>query len=93
MNALGYSAPALADVFDNQAPEGARERLWQLIRDTPNLDWLLLTKRPQNIARMLPYGWSDGWPNVWLGHVHREPGRIRPALGDPCPEYPPWCGS
>ena len=58
---------SLADVFDNQAPEGARERLWQLIRDTPNLDWLLLTKRPQNIARMLPYGWGDGWPNVWLG--------------------------
>ena len=45
---------SLADVFDNQAPEGARERLWQLIRDTPNLDWLLLTKRPQNIAKMLP---------------------------------------
>ena len=58
---------SLADVFDNKAPEGARERLWQLIADTPNLDWLLLTKRPQNIARMLPYGWGDGWPNVWLG--------------------------
>ena len=27
----------------------------------------MLTKRPQNIARMLPWGWGDGWPNVWLG--------------------------
>lgn len=60
---------SLADVFDNHKtilPEW-RADLWSLIRATPNLDWLLLTKRPQNIARMLPDGWGDGWPNVWLG--------------------------
>jgi protein gp37 len=50
------------------APEGARERLWNLIRETPHLDWQLLTKRPQNIAKMLPADWGDdGYPNVWLG--------------------------
>ena len=58
---------SLADVFDNRAPEGAREDLWELIRATPALTWMLLTKRPQNIAKMLPASWSDGWPNVWLG--------------------------
>lgn len=58
---------SMADVFDNRAPEGARERLWALIRQTPHLDWLLLTKRPQNIAEMLPEDWGDGYPNVWLG--------------------------
>lgn len=42
----------------------ARERLWRLIRKTPNLTWQLLTKRPENIARMMP---SGDWPNVWLG--------------------------
>ena len=42
---------SLADVFDNQAPEGAREDLWELIRQTPSLDWQLLTKRPQNLKR------------------------------------------
>jgi protein gp37 len=31
------------------------------------LDWLLLTKRPQNIAKMLPSDWGDGYSNVWLG--------------------------
>lgn len=37
-----------------------------MIEATPMLDWLLLTKRPQNIAKMAP--WSDVWPdNVWLG--------------------------
>lgn len=58
---------SLADVFDNAAPAGARERLWGLISETPWLDWQLLTKRPQNIAKMLPSDWGDGYPNVWLG--------------------------
>lgn len=65
---------SLADVFDNHASitSGWHGDLWHLIAQTPNLDWLLLTKRPQNIARMLPetYGapeWGSGWPNVWLG--------------------------
>lgn len=60
---------SMADVFDKNAPEGARDRLWQLIVDTPHLDWLLLTKRIGNVARMVPPSWQiDGWPaNVWLG--------------------------
>jgi protein gp37 len=40
--------------------------LWELIQQTPMLDWLLLTKRPQNISRMVPWS-NDSWPdNVWL---------------------------
>ena len=58
---------SLADVFDNQAPEGARKDLWELIRQTPHLDWQLLTKRPQNMEEMLPPDWGEGYPNVWLG--------------------------
>ena len=58
---------SLADIFDNKAPEGARPDLFRLIRETPEMDWLLLTKRPQNIARMLPADWGNGYPNVWLG--------------------------
>ncbi|KPF84528.1 hypothetical protein IP70_15835 [alpha proteobacterium AAP38] len=58
---------SLADVFDNQVAPEWRQDLWNLIRQTPHLDWLLLTKRPQNIAKMLPADWGNGWPNVWLG--------------------------
>lgn len=65
---------SLADVFDNHGSitSGWRGDLWHLISRTPNLDWLLLTKRPGNIPEMLPDGygataWGDGWPNVWLG--------------------------
>lgn len=58
---------SMADVFERRAELNSwRERLWELIEATPLLDWLLLTKRPQNIASMAP--WGDRWPdNVWLG--------------------------
>jgi protein gp37 len=58
---------SMADVFDKNAPAGARERLWGLIKATPNLDWLILTKRIGNAASMLPADWDDGYENVWLG--------------------------
>lgn len=58
---------SLADVFDNQAPTEWRDDLWALIRKTPNIDWLLLTKRAPNIKKMLPSDWGNGYPNVWLG--------------------------
>lgn len=58
---------SLADVFDNQVPEEWRADMWALIAATPHLDWLLLTKRPQNIAKMLPGAPVAGYGNVWLG--------------------------
>ena len=57
---------SLADVFDNQVAPAWRVDLFELIRETPQLDWLLLTKRPENIRKMLPLDWMDGYPNVWL---------------------------
>lgn len=57
---------SLADVFDNQVPDEWRADLWRLIGDTPHLDWLLLTKRPQNFTRFLPDEWlRNPRPNVW----------------------------
>lgn len=60
---------SLADVFDNEVDPVWRSDLFKLIGDTPNLDWLLLTKRVGNVFRMLPFGWQDfGMPtNIWLG--------------------------
>lgn len=57
---------SMADVFEDR-PDlmGHRARLAYLIGRTPNLSWLLLTKRPENIARL----WITDVvpPNVWLG--------------------------
>ena len=61
---------SLADVFDNQVDPDWRSDLWDLIEDTPHLDWLLLTKRPENIESMLRLEWMTfhrNWDNVWLG--------------------------
>ena len=59
---------SLADVFDPEADLRARAMLWTLISETPHLDWLILTKRPENIVAMLPETWGEnGWTNVWLG--------------------------
>lgn len=55
----------MADVMDDEAPEGERERLWALIDSTPNLIWQLLTKRPQRYERYLPAKFIHR--NVWLG--------------------------
>jgi protein gp37 len=66
---------SLADVFEDR-PELVtwRNELFDLIEDTPDLDWLLLTKRPENVLAMFDnhfgnYG-EDGViipDNVWMG--------------------------
>jgi protein gp37 len=61
---------SMADVFDDHPsvrPEW-RGDLWKLIADTPCLDWLLLTKRPENWAKFLPAR-SPGskWAHVRIG--------------------------
>lgn len=48
---------SLADVFDNEVEQAWRDDLWQLLRDTPNLRWMLLTKRIGNAPKMLPPDW------------------------------------
>lgn len=70
---------SLADVFDNEVDPGWRSNLLRLILDTPDLDWLLLTKRVGNVTRMLAEiagdlqlltyrEWTGQLPaNVWLG--------------------------
>lgn len=60
---------SLADVFDDHVSIESfwRSELWRLIVATPWLDWLMLTKRPENIGGFLPPDWGVGYPNVWLG--------------------------
>lgn len=63
---------SLADVFDNEVDNNLRNELLGLIYDTPNLDWLLLTKRIGNVPRLMEECTEPGkqWelpPNVWLG--------------------------
>jgi len=56
----------LSDFFHADA-DGWRDEAWDVIRRTPNLVYLILTKRPELIRKRLPDDWGQGWPNVWLG--------------------------
>ena len=66
---------SLCDVFeDNRDVANWRGELFELIEQTPNLDWLLLTKRPENIFSLGTDAVGevfDNWlarnPHVWLG--------------------------
>jgi protein gp37 len=60
---------SMADVFEDRPDLVApRLELFKLIALTPWLDWLLLTKRPENMVSMAPRDWSKSWPlNVWAG--------------------------
>jgi len=68
---------SMADVFEvsdneetNIMMHKATNRLWKIIESTPHLDWLLLTKRPENVRGMVPYQclYIKQWPkNVWIG--------------------------
>lgn len=59
---------SLADVFDNEVDPQWRVDLFALIDATPNLDWLLLTKRVGNVAPMMKaMGRETLGVNVWLG--------------------------
>lgn len=69
---------SLADVFDNAVPAEWRADLFRLIRQTPHLTWMLLSKRVGNAAEMIEQALTDAhlltsrerfwpWPNVWIG--------------------------
>lgn len=59
-------AASLADIFDNQVDPDWRADFWDYVKETPKLQWLIVTKRIGNVAEMLPPDWGAGWPQVCL---------------------------
>jgi protein gp37 len=65
--------PSLCDWLDDEVPIEWLSDFLNLIRITPHLDWLLLTKRPENFADRIgavPFEfWDEENPpsNVWVG--------------------------
>lgn len=82
---------SMADVFEDRPDlEDARGRLFGLIEATRMLEWLLLTKRPENIRAMLPSDWLKHPPrNIRLGATAENQewaNRRLDALGSACPD-------
>lgn len=59
-------AASLADIFDNEVEDGWRADFFRLVKETPKLQWLIVTKRIGNVAKMVPADWGTGYPNVTL---------------------------
>lgn len=57
---------SLSDFF-HEGADAWRPEAWQVIKACKNLDWLVLTKRPERARDRLPPDWGGGYPNVWLG--------------------------
>ena len=59
---------SLSDFFHEDA-DLWRDNAWQTIRDCSNVNFMLLTKRPERIEKCLPNDWSEGrrYSNAWLG--------------------------
>lgn len=55
-----------SDFFIEEA-DSWRDDAWDIIRRTPHLTYMILTKRPERITDCLPEDWGNGYPNVWLG--------------------------
>ncbi|EQD72266.1 Phage Gp37Gp68, partial [mine drainage metagenome] len=56
-----------SDLFHEAIPVEFREKMWAVMKQADRHVFQILTKRPENLAAMLPADWGDGYPNVWLG--------------------------
>jgi protein gp37 len=64
---------SLSDIFDAEVDQSWRDDLWQVIEATPSLEWLILTKRPENILLMIPPRWKENPPkNIMMGTSVRD---------------------
>ena len=57
-----------------------RADAWQVIKDTPQHTWLILTKRPERIKECLPDDWGSGYHNVWIGVTAENQDRLKERL-------------
>jgi protein gp37 len=66
---VGVFSGSLCDIFDDDVsiPLEWRTDLWKTIAATASVDWLLLTKRPENWPSYLPQAQGWHWTNVRLG--------------------------
>ncbi len=58
---------SMMDWADREAPPELRKTMWDVIRECTSLEWLMLTKRVNDIPAALPPDWGEGWDHVRLG--------------------------
>lgn len=68
---------SMSDTFEDHPALGeARAAALELMGSLVNVQWLLLTKRPENVQRMVPEAWRTAWPaQVWIGTTVEDQAR------------------
>ena len=91
---------SLADWLDDEVPIEWLADLLDLIRKTPNLDWLLLTKRPQNwrarVEAVMAFAMFSPAHHAmlpWLGMWHPDHDSGGGVKGSPTPPANVWIGT
>lgn len=81
---------SMSDLFQDGVPDDYIKRVWNVMAQTPQHTFQILTKRPENMARVLSQSEFNILPNVWLGtsvesakfrgrisHLRKVPATIR----------------
>lgn len=58
---------SMSDLFHEQVSEAFIGQVWRVMRETPQHNYQILTKRPDRMARIVASQIPDVLPNVWLG--------------------------
>jgi protein gp37 len=71
---VGAFSGSMCDVFEDRADlDEPRTEYLDAAQYRDDIDLMLLTKRPENIAGMVP--WTSGWPrHIWIGATIASPG-------------------
>ena len=81
---------SMSDLFHERVSDNFILKVWQVMRDTPQHNYQILTKRPERLADLVSTLVDDILPNVWLGtsiensevanrieHLRKTPAAIR----------------
>ena len=81
---------SMSDLFHEDVSDEFILAVWQVMRDTPQHNYQILTKRPERMYRIMVDKIKDVLPNVWLGtsvedanvvdrieHLRQTPAAIR----------------
>ncbi len=55
--------------FFSEETDARREDAWSVIRERPDVIFVLATEQPYRISRILPRDWGEGWDNVVLAVI------------------------
>jgi len=83
--------------IDNPDANAWRKKAWEVMRDTPEFQYQVLTKRADKILDMLPDDWGPDYDHVWIGasmedqkafnerivHLEKVPAKIKFISAEP----------